>query len=103
MGPWSALALNMSNMIGVGPFITLPAHGSTEGLTWQYNVWDDWTLWQYGGVDWQHGRSQPKVYSNGRYHFPTYFGNLDRPVERNVFKGSHASLVSLWQRHGIKL
>lgn len=24
MGPWSATALNMSNMIGVGPFITLP-------------------------------------------------------------------------------
>lgn len=80
----------------------LPAPGSPEGLTRQYNVWSDWSLWQYGGVDWQHGRSQPKVYSNGRYHFPTYFGNLDRPVERNVFKGSHASLVSFWQRHGIK-
>ena len=72
----------------------LPAPGSPEGLTRQYNVWSDWTLWQYGGVDWEHGRSRPKVYSNGRYHFPMYFGNLDRPVERNVFNGSHAALQS---------
>lgn len=31
MGPWSATALNMSNMIGVGPFITLPALMATLG------------------------------------------------------------------------
>lgn len=81
----------------------LPAPGSPEGLTRQYNVWSDWTLWQYGGVDWEHGRSRPKVYNSGRYHFPVYFGNLDRPVERNVFNGSHAALQSFWQRHGLKL
>lgn len=81
----------------------LPAPGSPEGLTRQYNVWSHWTLWQYGGVDWEHGRSRPKVYSNGRYHFPTYFGNLDRPIERNVFRGSPSALQSFWQRHGLKL
>lgn len=95
---WAAL---YSHESGAGPIF--PAPGSPEGLAKQYGVWSDWTLWQYGGVDWQHGRSQPKVYSNGRYRFPTYFGNLDRPVERNVFKGSHTSLVSFWQRHGVKL
>ncbi len=31
VGPWSATALNMSNMIGVGPFITLPALMATLG------------------------------------------------------------------------
>lgn len=31
LGPWSATALNMSNMIGVGPFITLPALMATLG------------------------------------------------------------------------
>jgi amino acid transporter len=31
LGPWSATSLNMSNMIGVGPFITLPALMATLG------------------------------------------------------------------------
>jgi hypothetical protein len=69
----------------------------------QYGIWSDWTMWQYGGVDWQRGRSQPKVYSNGAYRFPLYFGNIDRPLERNVFNGSQASLQAFWQRHGLKL
>jgi GH25 family lysozyme M1 (1,4-beta-N-acetylmuramidase) len=69
----------------------------------QYGVWSDWTMWQYGGVDWERGRSQPKVYSNGAYRFSRYFGNIDRPLERNVFNGSQASLQSFWQRHGLKL
>jgi hypothetical protein len=69
----------------------------------QYNLWHDWTIWQYGGVEWTGGRSVPKVYSHGRYPFPTYFGNLDRPVERNIFRGSLAELQALWQRHGIAL
>lgn len=80
-----------------------PIPGHPEGLTKQYNVWSDWTIWQYGGVEWTGGRSVPKVYSHGRYPFPTYFGNLDRPVERNVFRGSLADLQALWQRHGIAL
>jgi GH25 family lysozyme M1 (1,4-beta-N-acetylmuramidase) len=80
-----------------------PAPGNPAGLVNQYRVWSDWTLWQYGGVDWEHGRSRPKVYNHGSSRFPLYFGNLDRPIERNVFNGSHASLRSFWQRHGLRL
>ena len=60
-------------------------------------------MWQYGGVDWERGASRPKVYSQGRYRFSPYFGNLDRPVERNVFNGSADALVSFWRRHGLRL
>jgi len=80
-----------------------PAPGNPRGLVDQYRVWSDWTMWQYGGVDWERGRSRPKVYNHGRYRFPPYFGNLDRPTERNVFNGSHAALQSFWQRHGLRL
>ena len=80
-----------------------PAPGSPSGLVKQYRVWSDWTLWQYGGVDWERGRSRPKVYSHGAYRFPLYFGNVDRPLERNVFNGSQASLQTFWQRHGLRL
>lgn len=80
-----------------------PPAGSPRGLVKQYGVWSDWTLWQYGGVDWERGRSRPKVYSNGAYRFPLYFGNIDRPLERNVFNGSQESLRTFWQRHGLKL
>ena len=80
-----------------------PAPGSPDGLVKQYRVWSDWTLWQYAGVDWERGRSRPKVYRHGSYRFPLYFGNLDRPLERNVFNGSEASLRRFWERHGLKL
>jgi GH25 family lysozyme M1 (1,4-beta-N-acetylmuramidase) len=80
-----------------------PAPGNPSGLVKQYQVWPDWTLWQYGGVDWERGRSRPKVYSHGSNRFSPYFGNLDRPLERNVFNGSHASLQTFWKRHGLKL
>ncbi len=80
-----------------------PTPGSPDGLVRQYQVWPDWTMWQYGGVDWQRGRSQPKVYSHGSHRFPTYFGNMDRPLERNVFNGSIAALQAFWQRHGFRL
>lgn len=80
-----------------------PAPGSPRGLVSQYRVWPDWTLWQYGGVDWERGRSRPKVYSHGSSRFPLYFGNLDRPIERNVFNGSHGALHAFWQRHGLRL
>lgn len=85
---------------GAGP--VYPAPGNPSGLFDQYDVWSDWTLWQYGGVDWQGGRSQPKVYNHGRYCFPLYFGNLDRPTERSVFHGSQAALASFWQQHGLR-
>lgn len=95
---WLAL---YSHESGAGP--VFPAPGDPRGLLNQYRVWSDWTLWQYGGVDWENGRSRPKVYAHGRYHFSPYFGNLDRPVERSVFNGSPAALQSFWQRHGLPL
>ena len=95
---WLAL---YSHESGAGP--VFPAPGEPRGLLNQYRVWPDWTLWQYGGVDWERGSSRPKVYAHGRYRFSPYFGNLDRPVERNVFNGSHAALQSFWQCHGLRL
>lgn len=95
---WAAL---YSHESGAGP--DYPAPGSPAGLVKQYGVWSDWTLWQYAGVDWERGRSRPKVYSHGTHRFPTYFGEIDRPLERNVFNGSLASLQAFWQRHGLKL
>ena len=80
-----------------------PPAGNPRGLVNQYGVWSDWSIWQYGGVEWEHGRSRPKVYSHGSYRFSPYFANLDRPAERNVFNGSHASLHSFWQKHGLRL
>lgn len=80
-----------------------PAPGTPSRLVEQYGVWPDWTLWQYGGVDWERGRSRPKVYNHGSYRFPLYFGNMDRPLERNVFNGSQASLRTFWKRHGLRL
>ncbi len=95
---WLALYAHDS---GAGP--VYPAPGDPRGLLRQYRVWSDWTLWQYGGVGWERGRSRPKVYHHGSWKFSPYFGNLDRPVERNVFNGSHAALQSFWLRHGLPL
>lgn len=95
---WLAL---YSHTSGAGDGFSAP--GSPRGLVKQYDVWPDWTLWQYGGVDWERGRSRPKVYSHGEHRFPLYFGNLDRPVERNVFNGSERALAAFWKRHGLRL
>jgi GH25 family lysozyme M1 (1,4-beta-N-acetylmuramidase) len=95
---WLALYAHDS---GAGP--VYPAPGNPRGLVNQYGVWSNWTMWQYGGVDWQGGRSRPKVYNHGSYRFSPYFGNLDRPTERNVFNGSQAGLQSFWQQHGLPL
>lgn len=95
---WLALYAHDS---GAGP--VYPAPGNPKGLVDQYQVWPTWTLWQYGGVDWEGGRSRAKVYNHGPWKFPTYFGNLDRPLERNVFNGSPAALQSFWKEHGIAL
>lgn len=76
-----------------------PAPVTPSGLAQQYNVWRNWSIWQYGGVEWENRRSLPKVYRG----FSPYFGNLDRPVERNLFRGSPAELQQLWNRHGIPL
>ncbi len=95
---WLALYAHDS---GAGP--QFPAPGNPRGLLKQYNVWPDWTLWQYGGVDWERGAARAKVYNHGPYRFSPYFGDLDRPVERNVFNGSRASLQAFWKRHGLQL
>jgi GH25 family lysozyme M1 (1,4-beta-N-acetylmuramidase) len=80
-----------------------PAPENPNGLVDQYRIWPQWTMWQYGGVDWEGGRSKPKVYAHDKYHFSTYFGDLDRPTERNVFNGSMSDLNRFWQKHGLKL
>jgi GH25 family lysozyme M1 (1,4-beta-N-acetylmuramidase) len=95
---WLALYAHDS---GAGP--VYPAPGNPQGLVNQYRVWSNWTLWQYGGVDWSGGRSRPRVYNHGPWRFPLYFGNLDRPVERNVFNGSQGALRGFWQQHGLRL
>ncbi len=95
---WLALYAHDS---GAGPIF--PAPGNPRGLLNQYQVWSNWTLWQYGGVDWERGASRPKVYNHGAYRFSPYFGNMDRPVERSVFNGSASSLQSFWQQHGLRL
>ena len=95
---WLALYAHDS---GAGPLY--PAPGDPKGLIGQYQVWSAWTLWQYGGVNWERGGSQPKVYNHGAWRFPAYFGNLDRPIERNVFNGSMGELKTFWQRHGLPL
>ena len=95
---WLAL---YSHESGAGPIF--PAPGSPRGLVRQYKLWPDWTMWQYGGVNWERGAARPKVYSHGRYRFPLYFGDLDRPIERNVFRGSSADLAAFWRRHGYPL
>lgn len=95
---WLALYAHDS---GAGPIFPAPVH--PQGLIGQYQVWAQWTMWQYGGVEWERGGSRPKVYNYGSWRFTPYFGNLDRPIERNVFNGSPAALVAFWQRHGVRL
>lgn len=98
---WLALYSHESGANPQYPQFPPPVH--PRGLLDQYRVWGDWTMWQYGGVDWENGGSRPKVYNHGPYRFSPYFGNLDRPIERNVFNGSHQQLRTFWQRHGLPL
>lgn len=72
-----------------------------DGLMKQYDIWDDWVMWQYGGVLWQNGRSNAKHYNTSSWRSPRYFGNLSQPMERNVFKGSQSELNAFWDRHGL--
>jgi GH25 family lysozyme M1 (1,4-beta-N-acetylmuramidase) len=98
---WLALYSHESGAHPDYPQFPPPVH--PRGLLNQYRVWSDWTIWQYGGVDWEGGRSRPKVYNHGTHRFSPYFGNMDRPLERNVYNGSLASLQTFWQRHGLRL
>ncbi|MCP5538391.1 MAG: hypothetical protein H7A51_19425 [Akkermansiaceae bacterium] len=61
-------------------------------------VWSDWCMWQYGGVWWSNGTSRPYNYRGGSWRTPKYFGNLDRPVERNGFNGSTEELHAFWKK-----
>lgn len=98
---WLALYSHESGADPRYPQFPPPVH--PRGLLNQYQVWNNWAIWQYGGVDWQNGGSRPKVYHHGPHRFSTYFGDLDRPLERNVFNGSHAQLQAFWRRHGLAL
>jgi GH25 family lysozyme M1 (1,4-beta-N-acetylmuramidase) len=71
-----------------------------DGLMEQYGIWDQWAMWQYGGVVWSGGRSNPKHYNTSSWRSPRYFGNMAHPMERNVFRGSPGNLRAFWSRHG---
>ena len=71
-----------------------------DGLMEKYGIWDEWAMWQYGGVIWQNGRSAPKHYNTGQWSSPRYFGDMAHPMERNVFKGDEGDLQAFWNRHG---
>ena len=71
-----------------------------DGLMEKYGIWDQWTMWQYGGVVWQGGRSNAKHYNTPAWGSPRYFGDLAHPMERNVFKGDNGDLQAFWNRHG---
>jgi len=66
-------------------------------------VWNSWAMWQYGGVFWENGRSQAKYYRGGPWQTPEYFGNIDRPMERNAFNGSTRELHQFWNKHSLQL
>lgn len=72
-------------------------------LTKEYGVWNNWSMWQYGGVVWQGGRSNPKHYHTHAWKSPRYFGDMAQPLERNVFRGSVGDLKAFWDRHSISI
>ena len=69
-----------------------------EDLMEAYDVWDDWAMWQYAGVEWS-GRSVPKHYHHGPWKSPAYFGTMDRPLEHNAFNGDLDELNEFWEDH----
>lgn len=71
-----------------------------DRLMRQYGIWKQWVLWQYGGVHWdsRRKRSRADTYRGVRYRAPDYFGDLDRPTERNAFNGTPAQLRNFWAR-----
>lgn len=77
-------------------FLSIPTPKAMIKAT---GVWDTWALWQYGGVLWENGRSQPKHYNRGPWKTPRYLPGLNRPIERNGFNGSKKELYKLWNKH----
>ena len=74
-----------------------------DALTELYGVWDNWAMWQYGGVIWQNGASRAKHYNTASWRSPRFFGDLSMPMERNVFRGDNGDLRSWWNKHSITL
>jgi len=73
-----------------------------DGLVELYGIWDQWEMWQYGGVQWLNGRSTPKHYNTPAWQSPRYFGSMAHPMERNVFRGSPQELQAFWDRHSFQ-
>lgn len=63
-----------------------------------YDVWDEWAIWQYAGVEWSR-RSVSKHYHHGPWKSPEYFGSMDRPLEHNAFNGGTGDLKDFWKEH----
>lgn len=74
-----------------------------DSLKDQYGIWNTWSMWQYGGVIWQNGRSQAKYYDTPAWRSPRFLGDLAHPMERNVFKGSVNDLRAFWARHSVTI
>ncbi len=62
-------------------------------------VWKTWSLWQYGGVEWEKGRSRSKHYYKGSWKTPQYFSGMSKPIERNGFNGTKKELYRFWAKH----
>ncbi len=71
-----------------------------DGLMKQYGIWNEWAMWQYGGVIWGNGRSNARHYNTRAWRSPAYFGTIAHPMERSVFRGSEGDLAAFWNRHG---
>lgn len=99
----SHAAFSQKHRIGQCPYwIALYSHDdgfeTPEDLMDAYDIWDDWAMWQYAGVEWS-GRSVSKHYHHGPWKSPAYFGTMDRPLEHNAFNGSVADLNAFWAKH----
>lgn len=68
----------------------------------KYGVWNHCIMWQYGGVEWSGGRSHSKHYNRGKFRSPRFFGDLDRPTERNAFNGTTEQLYRFWNHYSWK-
>lgn len=78
---------------------TYPGIPTPKKLINATDVWKTWALWQYGGVEWERGRSRSKHYSKGSWKTPKYLGDMAKPIERNGFNGSTEELYSFWEKH----
>lgn len=91
------------NVIRHCPYwIALYSHSSgfetPKHLMKAYGIWNDWSMWQYAGVEWNR-RSVSKHFNHGPWKSPEYFGSMDRPLEHNAFNGNLDELRDFWNRH----